>query len=76
MNETIRKPLSVIRQEFIEQLVADVNNCALPLFVIEPILQDILNTVKAAAQQQYATEKAQYEQQLKKQTETSSNNNE
>lgn len=74
MNETIRKPLSVIRQEFIEQLVADVNSCQLPLFVIEPILQDILNTVKAAAQQQYETDKAQYEQQLKKQTETSSNN--
>jgi hypothetical protein len=76
MNETIRKPLSVIRQEFIEQLVEDVNNCPLPLFVIEPILQDVLNTVKAAAQQQYEAEKKQYEQQLQAQTETSSNNNE
>jgi hypothetical protein len=74
MNETIRKPLSVIRQEFIERLVEDVNNCPLPLFVIEPILQDVLNTVKAAAQQQYETEKKQYEQQLQAQTETSSNN--
>jgi hypothetical protein len=76
MNETIRKPLSVIRQEFIEQLVADVNNCPLPLFVIEPILQDILNTVKVAAQQQYEADKKQYEQQLHKQTETSSNKDE
>ena len=74
MNETIRKPLSVIRQEFIERLVEDVNNCPLPLFVIEPILQDVLNTVKAAAQQQYEAEKKQYEQQLQAQTETSSNN--
>lgn len=74
MNETIRKPLSVIRQEFIEQLVEDVNNCPLPLFVIEPILQDVLNTVNAAAQQQYEAEKKQYEQQLQAQTETSSNN--
>ena len=76
MNEMIQKPLSVIRQEFIEQIVDDINNCGLPLFVIEPILQDVLNTVKATAQKQYETEKAQYEQQLKKQLETSSNNEE
>ena len=66
MNE-ITKPLSVIRQEFIEQLVNDVNNCPLPLFVIEPILQDMLNMVKSAAKAQYEAEKAQYEAQLKEQ---------
>ena len=76
MNEMIQKPLSVIRQEFIEQIVDDINNCGLPLFVIEPILQDVLNMVKATAQKQYETEKAQYEQQLKKQLKTSSNNEE
>ena len=65
MNENLVKPMSVIRQEFIEQLVNDVNNCQLPLFVVEPILQDMLNMVKAAAQKQYETEKAQYEAQLK-----------
>lgn len=67
MNE-ITKPMSVIRQEFIEQLVNDVNNCQLPLFVIEPILQDLLSMVKSAAQKQYEAEKAQYEQQLLKQS--------
>lgn len=69
MNESIVKPLSVVRQEFIEQLVCDINNCQLPLFVIEPILQDILNTVRATAQKQYEAEKAQYEQQLQAQNE-------
>lgn len=69
MNETITKPISVIRQEFIEKLVDDINNCQLPLFVIEPILQDMLNTVKSTAQKQYEVEKAQYEMQLKKQQE-------
>lgn len=67
MNENIMKPISVVRQEFIEQLVNDVNNCQLPLFVIEPILQDMLNMVKDAAQKQYEVEKAQYEAQLKDQ---------
>lgn len=66
MNEIV-KPISVVRQEFIEQLVNDVNNCQLPLFVIEPILQDMLNMVKSAAKAQYEAEKTQYEAQLKEQ---------
>ena len=64
MNENLAKPMSVVRQEFIEQLVDDINNCNLPMFVIEPILQDMLNMVRAAAQKQYEAEKAQYEAQL------------
>lgn len=67
MNDNLVKPMSVVRQEFIEKLVDDINNCQLPLFVVEPILQDILNTVKATAQKQYEAEKAQYEELLKKQ---------
>ena len=69
MNDTIMKPISVIRQEFIEQLIDDVNNCQLPMFVVEPILEDLLKMVRSAAQEQYKTEKAQYEEQLKKQKE-------
>ena len=69
MNGKVIKPISVVRQEFIDQLVNDVNNCDLPLFVIEPILQDILYSVRAAAKQQYETEKAQYERQLQEQNE-------
>ena len=68
----ITKPMSMARQEFIDKLVDDVNNCGLPLFVVEPILQDILSSVKIAVQQQYETEKKQYEQQLKQCTETTS----
>jgi hypothetical protein len=65
MNEILTKPMSVIRQEFIDQLIDDINNCGLPLFVVEPILQDMLSTVRTAAQKQYEEEKAQYEQQLR-----------
>ena len=70
MNETMIKPMSVIRQEFIDRLVHEINNCELPLFVIEPILQDMLSAVKTASQKQYETEKAQYEEMLRKQTNT------
>lgn len=68
MSDKITKPMSVVRQEFVEQLVNDINNCNLPLFVIEPILQDLLASVKSAAQKQYEVEKAQYEQQLLEQS--------
>ena len=72
MNGTLIKPMSVERHEFIEQVVSDINNCRLPLFVIESILEDILDTVRAAAQKQYEAEKAQYEQQLLQQNESNS----
>ena len=68
MNE-ITKPLSLVRHEFIEQLVNDINNCNLPLFVVEPILQDMLNMVRTAAQKQYEQDKLQYEELLKTQKE-------
>ena len=64
MNDKVTKPMSVARQEFIEQLVDDINNCELPMFVIEPILQDLLNMVKSTAQQQYEADKARYEKQI------------
>ena len=66
MNETITKPMSLIRQELTEQIVDDINNCKLPLFVIEYILHDILDTVQSASKQQCEMEKMQYEELLKK----------
>ena len=62
--EQIKKPITLVRQEFIEKLVAEVNTCGLPLWAIEPILEDLLRLVKAESQKQYEMEKAQYEQAL------------
>ena len=77
MNEKLIKPMSVCRHELIEQLLEDINNCQLPLFVVEYVLQDVLNTVKSAAKEQCSLEMTQYRQQLlHTQTETSSNKDE
>ena len=62
--EQVKKPITVVRQEFIEKMVNEVNTCGLPLWAIEPILEDLLRLVKAESQRQYETEKAQYEQAL------------
>ena len=65
MNKNIVKPVTLIRQEFVDTLVEEINNCQLPMFVIEPILQDLLDQVRTAAQKQYELDKKQYEEQLK-----------
>ena len=64
MNDVITKPMSVARHDFAEKLIDIINNSQLPLFVIEPILQNALDAVKATAQKQYEIEKAQYEEKL------------
>ena len=64
MDKNIVKPITLIRQEFVDTLVEEINNCQLPMFVIEPILQDLLDQVKVAVQKQYESDKAQYEAQL------------
>ena len=66
MDKNIVKPITLIRQEFVDTLVDEINNCQLPMFVIEPILQNLLNQVKVAAQEQYELDKAQYESELNK----------
>lgn len=66
MDKNIVKPITLIRQEFVDTLVEEINNCQLPMFVIEPILQDLLDQVKAMAQKQYEADKIQYEAQLNK----------
>ena len=65
MDKNIVKPVTLIRQEFIDTLVDEINNGQLPMFVIEPILQDLLDQVRTAAQKQYESDKRQYEEQLK-----------
>jgi len=66
MDKNIVKPVTLIRQEFVDTLVEEINNCQLPMFVIEPILQDLLDQVKVMVQKQYEADKAQYEAQLSK----------
>lgn len=65
MNDKVEKPITIIRQEFIDKISNDINNCGLPLFIIEPILRDLYLEVKSLSQKQYEIEKAEYESKLK-----------
>lgn len=66
----IQKPTSVLRKEFINNMVALINESGLPFFVIEPILKDLHETVSAESERLYQMEKAQYEEALKVQEES------
>lgn len=64
-NKTIQKPTSVVRMEFMEGVVALVNNSGLPFFVMEPILKDLYLSVKNEADRVYQLEKKAYEESVK-----------
>lgn len=66
MERNLEKPITVIRQEFINELANCINNSGLPLFMLETILRDMYIEVKDMSQKQYEFEKKQYEDALKK----------
>ena len=61
---TINKPIMLLREEFAVNLSNLINKSGLPLFVIEPILQEVLGTVNVELKRQYEMEVAQYKQAL------------
>ena len=60
------KPLSIKRQEFIENLVNLVNTSDLPPCVMEPIICNVHASVKNLINEQYRREKELYDQFLAK----------
>lgn len=60
----IQKPISVMRVEFISDLVNLINNAELPSYVIEPILKNALDDVRVLMNKQYNQENAEYQHAL------------
>ena len=65
----MEKPISVIYEEFKEELANLINGSGLPAFMVEPVLQDYLSEIKMIKERQYQIEKARYEESLKTQVE-------
>lgn len=64
MNKKINKPIIVAREEFRSNLANLINTSGLPIYVIEPILNDILSEVVRVSQLQYQKELQQYQEAL------------
>lgn len=69
-NNKITKPASLLREDFILNLVSLCNNCGLPLFVVESILKDLLKDVHEASQKQLEIDRENYNNALKQIQET------
>ena len=65
MENEIRKPLSVAKEEFVNSLTDMINNSALPRFIIESILKDMYADMKVIARKEYEIDKRRYEDSLK-----------
>ena len=60
----INKPISVMYEEFKQELANLINNSGLPAFVIEPVLRDCVNEVRIVADNQFRSDKSAYEKLL------------
>ena len=61
-----KKPITVIREEFINNLVELCNNSGLPFFVIEDVLKNLTQETHIAAKQQLEEDKKYYQEKIKK----------
>lgn len=60
--DKIVKPATIIKQEFTEQIIKQINDTQLPMFVIGYILRDILNDVMLTSQQQLESDMKNYKE--------------
>ena len=64
MDKEISKPVILLREEFSNNLANLINLSELPLYIIEPILANTLNEVRAVLQAQYTREVQVYNRAL------------
>lgn len=65
----MEKPISLKIKEFKNTAVGLINTSGLPLFVVEPILKEVLVAVQTKVEQEYQQDKINYEQSLKEEGE-------
>lgn len=63
------KPVSIILDEFRNDIANIVNNSGLHPCIIEPVFKDLYNEINILAKKQLELDKEQYEEKLKETTE-------
>lgn len=58
------KPITVARNDFLNDIINLCNDSGLPLFVIENVLKDFIDEVKIAANRQFENDKKKYDIEL------------
>lgn len=57
----MNKPFSIAYEEFKQEISKLINNCGLPPFIIESLLQIYLREISVIVKDQYMNDKMQYE---------------
>lgn len=70
----MEKPISLKLKEFKNNAVNLINTSGLPLFIVEPILKEILAAVQTKANEEYLQDKAHYENKLVEELKQSAEN--
>lgn len=60
------KPITILREDFINNIIDLCNDSGLPFFVVEDVLKGIVQQTHAASQQQLEADKKRYQEQLEK----------
>ena len=59
-NKILEKPITLVREDFINSIVDLCNDSGLPFFMIEDIMKDLIQKIHIAAQQQLEEDKKRY----------------
>ena len=59
------KPITIVRDEFIKNMVNLCNDSGLPFFIIEDVLKSLMQEIHSASLQQLEEDKQRYEASLK-----------
>lgn len=65
-NKIVTKPITLIKEEFLQNMVDLCNNSGLPFFVIEYTINDLLKDIHVASQKQHESDRAKYNEELSK----------
>ena len=64
MEQNTTKPITLLRDEFINNIVNMCNDSGLPFFVVEDVLASLIKEIHAASLQQLEADKRRYQEQL------------
>lgn len=62
----IIKPITMVREEFVDDMANLINTSTLPFFVIEDVLKNFLKEIHIASQHQIEVDKQRYNQEILK----------
>jgi hypothetical protein len=65
-NKNLEKPITLVREDFINNIIDTCNNSGLPFFMIEYIMKDLIQQIHVAAQQQLEEDRKKYQKELEK----------